>query len=52
MVFEGCGEKSKPMRDEKLIGWRKVHNEKLHNLCSSPNIIRTIQSRRVRWVGM
>jgi hypothetical protein len=32
-------------------GWRKLHNEELHNLFSSPNIIRIIQSRRVRWVG-
>jgi hypothetical protein len=30
---------------------RKVHNEELHNLYSSPSIIRIIKSRRVRWVG-
>jgi hypothetical protein len=29
--------------------WRKLHNEKLHNLYSSPNIIRMIKSRRMRW---
>jgi hypothetical protein len=28
-----------------------LHNEELHNLCSSPNIIRTIKSRRMRWAG-
>jgi hypothetical protein len=32
-------------------GWRKVHNEELHNLCSSPSIIRMIESRRMRWAG-
>jgi hypothetical protein len=30
-------------------GWRKLHNEELHNLYSSPSIIRTIKSRRMRW---
>jgi hypothetical protein len=30
---------------------RKLHNEELHNLYSSPNIIRMIKSRRVRWTG-
>jgi hypothetical protein len=33
------------------IGWRKLHNEKLHNLYTSPNIIRIIKSRRMRWAG-
>jgi hypothetical protein len=32
-------------------GWRKLHNEELHNLYSSPSIIRTIKSRRMRWAG-
>jgi hypothetical protein len=29
--------------------WRKMHNEELHNLYSSTNIIRMIKSRRMRW---
>jgi hypothetical protein len=32
-------------------GWRKLHNEELHNLYSSPSIIRMIKSRRIRRVG-
>jgi hypothetical protein len=38
-------------RDEVTGGWRKLHNEELHNLYSSPSIIRTIKSRRMRWAG-
>jgi hypothetical protein len=30
-------------------GWRKLHNEELHNLYTSPSIIRIIKSRRMRW---
>jgi hypothetical protein len=32
-------------------GWRRLHNEELHNLYSSPDIIRVIKSRRMRWAG-
>jgi hypothetical protein len=32
-------------------GWRKLHNEELHNLYSSPSIIRIIKLRRMRWAG-
>jgi hypothetical protein len=40
-----------PKRDEVIGGWRKLHSEELHNLYSSPSIIRMIKSRRVRWAG-
>jgi hypothetical protein len=40
-----------PKRDEVTGEWRKLHNEELHILYSSPNIIRQIKSRRMRWVG-
>jgi hypothetical protein len=32
-------------------GWRKLHNEELHDLYSSPSIIRIIKPRRMRWAG-
>jgi hypothetical protein len=40
-----------PKRDEMEGSWRKVHNEELHNLYSSPSIIRMIKSRRMIWEG-
>jgi hypothetical protein len=40
-----------PKRDEVLGGWRKLHNEELHNLYCSPSIIRMIKSRRMRGAG-
>jgi hypothetical protein len=39
-------------RDEVTGVWRKPHNEELHNLYSSPSIIRVIKSRRARWTGL
>jgi hypothetical protein len=36
-------------RDEVTGGWRKLHNEELHKLYSSPNIIIMIKSRRMGW---
>jgi hypothetical protein len=38
-------------RDGVMGGWKKLHNEELHDLYSSPGIIRIIKSRRMRWVG-
>jgi hypothetical protein len=40
-----------PKRDEVTEDWRKLHNEKLHSLYSSPSIIRMIKSRRMKWAG-
>jgi hypothetical protein len=40
-----------PKRDEVTAGWKKLHNEELHELYSSPSIIRIIKSRRMRWAG-
>jgi hypothetical protein len=40
-----------PKRDEVTGGWKELHNEKLHNLYFSPNIIRIIKSRRMRFSG-
>jgi hypothetical protein len=37
-----------PKRDEVTGEWRKMHNEELHNLYSSPDIIRQVKSRRMR----
>jgi hypothetical protein len=42
---------SGPKRDEVTGEWRKLHSGELHNLNSSPNIIRQIKSRRMRWAG-
>jgi hypothetical protein len=36
-------------RDEVTGEWRKLHDEELHDLYSSPSIIRIIESRRIRW---
>jgi hypothetical protein len=40
-----------PKRNEVMGEWTKLHNGELHNLYSSPDIIRQIKSRRMRWAG-
>jgi hypothetical protein len=40
-----------PKRDEVTGEWRKLHNKELHILYSSPDIIRQVKSRRMRWAG-
>jgi hypothetical protein len=40
-----------PKRDEVMGEWRKLHNEELQNLYSSPDIITQVKSRRMRWAG-
>jgi hypothetical protein len=40
-----------PKRDEVAGGWRKLHNEELHSLYSSPDITRMIKPVTIRWTG-
>jgi hypothetical protein len=40
-----------PKRDEVTGEWRRLHNKELYALYSSPNIIRVMKSRRLRWAG-
>jgi hypothetical protein len=40
-----------PKRDEVTGEWRKLHSEELHELYSSPSIIKIIMARRMRWTG-
>ena len=41
----------RPKRDEVTGEWRKLHNEELNDLYCSPNIVRVIKWRRIRWAG-
>jgi hypothetical protein len=47
VLREVCGHK----RDDLTAEWRRLNNEELYALCSSPNFIRVIKSRRKRWAG-
>jgi hypothetical protein len=40
-----------PKMDEVTGGWRKLHNEELHGMYSSPSIIKMMKSKRMRWKG-
>ena len=40
-----------PRRDDVTREWMRLLNEELNDLCSSPNIVRVIKSRRMRWAG-
>jgi len=40
-----------PKKDEVTRERRKLHNEELNDLCSSPSIVRVNKSKRMRWVG-
>jgi hypothetical protein len=40
------------LKEDEVTGeWRKLHNKELHDLYSSPSIIRITKSRRIRWAG-
>jgi hypothetical protein len=51
MPFYRVRRKHLPERDEVIGGWRKLHNEELHNVYCSRSIIRNIKSGRMRWAG-
>jgi hypothetical protein len=40
-----------PKREEVAGGWRRLHNEELHNLYATPDIIMAIKSRKMGWAG-
>jgi hypothetical protein len=40
-----------PEKEKMVGGWRRLHSDELRNLYASPNIIRVIKLRRIRWTG-
>jgi hypothetical protein len=40
-----------PKREEMVGGWRRLHSEEIYNFFASPNIIRVMKSRTMRWAG-
>jgi hypothetical protein len=40
-----------PKRDELTRGWRKLHNDEMRDLYSSPSTVKMVKSRRMMWVG-
>ena len=53
MVFENrvLGRMIGPKRDDVTGAWKRQHNDEFYALYSSPNIVRVIKSRRLRWAG-
>jgi hypothetical protein len=45
------GRMSDPKKEKVAGGWRRLHNEELHNMYASPNIVRVVKSRRLRCAG-
>jgi hypothetical protein len=40
-----------PKRDKVTGEWRRLHDDELYDMCSSPNVVHMIKSRRMRWTG-
>jgi hypothetical protein len=50
-VFENIVLRIFELKKEEDGSWRKLHNDELHNLYSSPNIVRVVKPKRMRWAG-